>query len=124
MQTLLLVAFALFAGLLMTRLFIKFHLPDVTAYLVAGVLIGPCVLGQLQLKGIGFSSFEQVESLSLISGSYVLDISSLDILNAAVERVTDSRAVQDALVKCVGEKNPHGILAICQDNGIDEALAE
>ena len=67
MQTLLLVAFALFAGLLMTRLFIKFHLPDVTAYLVAGVLIGPCVLGQLQLKGIGFSSFEQVESLSLIS---------------------------------------------------------
>ena len=46
MQTLLLIAVALFAGLLMTRLFVKFHLPDVTAYLVAGVLIGPCVLGR------------------------------------------------------------------------------
>ena len=64
MQTLLLIAIALFAGLLMTRLFVKFHLPDVTAYLVAGVLIGPCVLGRL---GIGFSTFEQVDSLSLIS---------------------------------------------------------
>ena len=64
MQTLLLIAFALFAGLLMTRLFVRFHLPDVTAYLVAGVLIGPCVLGRL---GLGFSTFEQVDSLSMIS---------------------------------------------------------
>ena len=64
MQTLLLIAIALFSGLLMTRLFVKFHLPDVTAYLVAGVLIGPCVLGRLN---IGFNTFEQVDSLSLIS---------------------------------------------------------
>ena len=64
MQTLLLVAGALFAGLLMTRLFSKFHLPDVTAYLVAGVLIGPCVLGRL---GIGFRTFEVVDSLGLIN---------------------------------------------------------
>ena len=64
MQTLLLIAVALFSGLLMTRLFVKFHLPDVTAYLVAGVLIGPCVLGRLN---IGFNTFEQVDSLSLIS---------------------------------------------------------
>ena len=39
MQTLLLIAFALFSGLLMTRLFDRFHLPDVTAYLVTGVLV-------------------------------------------------------------------------------------
>jgi len=64
MQTLLLIAIALFSGLLMTRLFVKFHLPDVTAYLAAGVLIGPCVLGRLN---IGFNTFEQVDSLSLIS---------------------------------------------------------
>ena len=67
MQTLLLVAVALFAGLLMTRLFVKFHLPDVTAYLVAGVLIGPCVLGRLGVPGLGFNSPEQVDSLSMIS---------------------------------------------------------
>ena len=67
MYTLLLLAFALFSGLLMTRLFVKFHLPDVTAYLVTGVLIGPCVLGRLGLYGIGFSSFEEVGSLSVIN---------------------------------------------------------
>ena len=62
-------------------------------------------------------------SLSLIGGDYVLDISSLDILNAAVERVTDSRSLQNELVKCVSEKNQHGILALCDENGIDPALA-
>lgn len=67
MQTLLLLAVALFAGLLMTRLFIKLRLPDVTAYLIAGVLIGPCVLGRLGLPCLGFNTFEQVDSLSLVS---------------------------------------------------------
>ena len=67
MQTLLLISTALFAGLLMTRLFVKFHLPDVTAYLVTGVLIGPCCLGALGISGLGFNTFEQVESLSLIN---------------------------------------------------------
>ena len=59
------------------------------------------------------------ESLRLIGGGYVLDISSLDILNAAVERVTDSRSLQDELVKCVGEKNLHGIRSLCEQNGTD-----
>ncbi|MBR6323172.1 MAG: cation:proton antiporter [Lachnospiraceae bacterium] len=67
MQTLLLIAVALFSGLLMTRLFVKIHLPDVTAYLVVGVLIGPCVLGRLGIPGLGFNSFEQVDSLSMVS---------------------------------------------------------
>ena len=67
MQSLLLIATALFAGLLMTRLFVKFHMPDVTAYLVTGVLIGPCCLGALGISGVGFSSFEEVESLSVIN---------------------------------------------------------
>ena len=67
MQTLLLIAAALFSGLLMTRLFGKFHLPDVTAYLVTGVLIGPCVLGRLGITCLGFNTFEQVDSLSVIS---------------------------------------------------------
>ena len=67
MQTLLLLALALFAGLLMTRLFVKFRLPDVTAYLVAGILIGPCVLGRLGVPCLGFNTSEQVDSLSMIS---------------------------------------------------------
>ena len=67
MHSLLLIAIALFSGLLMTRLFNKLHLPDVTAYLVTGVLIGPCCLGALGIRGLGFTSFEEVDSLSVIS---------------------------------------------------------
>lgn len=67
METLLLVATALFAGLLMTRAFKRFHLPDVTAYLIAGVVIGPCCIGLLNIPGFGFHTFEQVESLGLIN---------------------------------------------------------
>ena len=63
METLLLIAIALFSGLLMTRLFVKFHLPDVTAYLVAGVLIGPFVIARL---GVGFTSLDLVSSLDVI----------------------------------------------------------
>ena len=67
MISLLNVAFALLAGLLMTRLFNKWHLPDVTAFLVAGVLIGPFVLGRLGIPGLGFATYDEVASLSTIS---------------------------------------------------------
>lgn len=66
METLLSIAFALMAGLLASRCIKKWHLPAVTAYLVAGVLIGPNCLGLLHIPGIGFSSFEEVSGLSLI----------------------------------------------------------
>ena len=65
--TLLSVSFALLAGLVMTRIFKPFKLPSVTAYLIAGVLIGPYCLGALGIEGIGFNSAEQFEGLSLIS---------------------------------------------------------
>ena len=66
METLLSISFALLAGLMMTRIIKRWQLPAVTAYLVAGVLIGPNCLGLLHIPGIGFSSFEEVSDLSLI----------------------------------------------------------
>ncbi len=67
MNTLLSVSIALLAGLLMTRAFKPLKLPSVTAYLIAGVLIGPYCLGALGIGGLGFSSHEAVAGLSLIS---------------------------------------------------------
>ena len=66
MNLLLSVAFAVLAGLMMTRVVKKLGLPDVTAYLVAGVLIGPYVLGRLNLP-VGFHTLEAVEGLNLMS---------------------------------------------------------
>lgn len=67
MTDLLSISVAMFAGLMMTRALKKLHLPDVTAYLVAGVLIGPCLLGALKVPGLGFNSYEQLDGLSVIS---------------------------------------------------------
>lgn len=51
----------------MTRAFKPLRLPSVTAYLIAGVLIGPYCLGALGLNGIGFSDMSNVASLSIVS---------------------------------------------------------
>ena len=67
MQILLSLSVAILAGLLMTRLAKPLGLPSVTAYLVAGVLIGPFCLGRLGIEGLGFTTMAEVEQLSLIS---------------------------------------------------------
>ena len=60
-------AFAVIAGLLMSRPAKKLHLPAVTAYLVAGLLIGPFCLGALGIPGLGFHSVSQVKGYSLLT---------------------------------------------------------
>ena len=66
MEILLTIGIAMFAGLFLSRLTSKWNLPDVTSYLVAGVLVGPLCLGRLGVPGLGFSSFEFVESMGLL----------------------------------------------------------
>ena len=60
-------AVALVGGLLLSRVTKKLNLPAVTAYLVAGLLLGPYVLGALKIPGFGFNTMEQVEVLSIIT---------------------------------------------------------
>ena len=67
METLLSLSIALFAGLMLSRLAKLVKLPAVTAYLVTGVLIGPWCLGAFGVKGLGFTSEEEIKSLTIIS---------------------------------------------------------
>ena len=60
-------AVALVGGLLLTRVTKLMHLPAVTAYLVAGLLLGPFCIGRIGLPGLGFNSLEQVEALSVLT---------------------------------------------------------
>ena len=66
METLLSLSIALIGGLLLSRLTKKLDLPAVTAYLVAGILVGPYCLGALGIPGIGFISMENVHSFSIV----------------------------------------------------------
>lgn len=60
-------AIALVGGLMLSRLTKLIHLPAVTAYLVAGLLLGPFCIGALKFPGLGFNTLEQVEGLSIVT---------------------------------------------------------
>ena len=62
-------AAALIGGLMLSRLTKKLGLPAVTAYLVAGLALGPFLLGGLGVPGLGFNSLEQVEGLNVITNT-------------------------------------------------------
>ncbi|MBQ7364230.1 MAG: cation:proton antiporter [Clostridia bacterium] len=67
MEILLALSCALFAGLMLSRLAKLAQLPAVTAYLVAGILIGPYLLGAIGIEGLGFTTMENVQKFSLLS---------------------------------------------------------
>ena len=60
-------ASALIGGLMLSRLTKLLNLPAVTAYLVAGLLLGPFGLGGLRIPGFGFRTLEEVELLGIIT---------------------------------------------------------
>ena len=60
-------AIALIGSLMLSRVSKLLHLPAVTAYLVAGLLLGPYVLGAIGLPGLGFNTMEQVEGMSILT---------------------------------------------------------
>ena len=60
-------AVAIIGGLMLSRLTKLLNLPAVTAYLVAGLLVGPFCLGALNIPGLGFNSLHQVEGFSIIT---------------------------------------------------------
>lgn len=62
-----LISILMLGGLLMSRLAKMLKLPAVTAYLIAGLILGPFCLGSFGVAGLGFSSLEQVESFGIIS---------------------------------------------------------
>lgn len=69
MQIFLSIFVALFAGLMLTRVFklAGFNFPDVTSFLIAGLLIGPYGIGRLGIIGLGFESMADVERVALIN---------------------------------------------------------
>ena len=60
-------AAAILGGLLLSRFTKLIGLPAVTAYLVAGILLGPYALGRIGIPGFGFSTMAQVEAMRLIT---------------------------------------------------------
>ncbi len=66
MQALLSLSIALLVGLMLSRVAKLLKLPAVTAYLVAGILVGPHILGLFGVQGLGFISHADVKSYDII----------------------------------------------------------
>ena len=59
------------------------------------------------------------KSLSLISDDFVLDISNMDIISAAIDNLNLDGEGERKILKCISEKNIYGIKTVCSQCGAD-----
>ena len=81
MEILFSLSIALFAGLILSRLAKLAQLPAVTAYLVAGILVGPFCLGALDMNGLGFTALDIADEKFKIISDVALGFIAFSIGN-------------------------------------------
>ncbi len=81
-------------------------------------------IGAIDSGSIGEVLTLAAESLAMCGAGFVLELSHLDILSAFVDEITANSEVRQEILKCVGEKNVHGVTQICREHDIDEKCAE
>ena len=99
MNTLLIVAIALAAGLLLSRLAGKLKLPNVTAFLIAGLCIGPCVTGLITHEALASMAIVSEAALGFIAFSIggEFKLSHLKKIGKAPLTITIAQGVATAL---------------------------
>ncbi len=65
-----------------------------------------------------------MESLKGISEDYVLDISDMDIVYELFDKAEIDSKPRKEIIKCIGEKNTHGIDLVCKNYGIDTSFCD
>lgn len=81
-------------------------------------------IGEIDTYAIYETLMLAIKSLALISDDFVLDISHMGIVSAIMEEVGVPEAARGDIIECIGEKNPHGIKAICASNGVSDRGVE
>ncbi len=82
--------------------------------------VGLECLGDIDDYAISEVVMLAAKSLSRISTDFVLDISHLGLLSAAIDETGISDAARQELLRCVGEKNLHGVEELCRRESIGE----
>ena len=86
-----------------------------------------CEMMQAGLECIGdidlYDIYEAVtlaaQSLALISEDFILQISHLGILSAALDRIGADESFRRAAIGCIADKNAHDLARICREHGAD-----
>jgi len=77
-------------------------------------------IGNIDTYAIYETLMLAIKSLELISEDFVLDISHMGIVSAIMDEVGVPESAMGEILECIGEKNPHGIRAICLANEMGE----
>ena len=64
------------------------------------------------------------KSLLELSDKCVLDISHMGIVSALTSKLPVSDTVRRSIIACIGEKNPHELSKLCDENGVSQETAE
>ena len=84
-------------------------------------------LTQVGLECFGETTAENVsevlklacESLKAIAPQYVLDLSHFGLISDVIKASGLSGAAAEAVITCLNEKNAHGLLSVCEENGVE-----
>ncbi len=79
-------------------------------------------LGKIDTYSISEVLMLAAESLYSISEDFVLDISHMGILSPLLDGLGASHAAKAEILKCISEKNAHGISAVCARENLDGTL--
>ena len=80
-----------------------------------------CV-GDIDIYSMTEVALLAVKSLEAVSDRYMLDISHLGVLSALTDALSVSAADKKKIIRCIGEKNAHGVRELCGET--DGALCE
>jgi len=86
--------------------------------------VGLECLGAVDEKAVTEILFLATESLKLISPSYVLDISSLDVAKGVMDDAGISFEGEKEILAHLAEKNVQGVVNVCLREGISEEKTE
>ena len=86
--------------------------------------VGLECIGTLDAVALGEVLCLAADSLGVIAGEYVLDVSHLGVVGAVIAALGLGEAAASALLEALSAKNPHGILSVLASEGIDASRGE
>ena len=81
-------------------------------------------IGDLDLYSVCEVLMLAAKSLLAVSERSVLDLSHLDFLAGLLDETRCADETREAMLRCVGEKNVHGLRAVCDEAGVDAGLTD
>lgn len=81
-------------------------------------------IGELDLYSMTEVTLLAIKSLEAVSENYMLDLSHLGVLSALSDMLPMDESDKKKIIRCIGEKNPHGVREICENAGVENAVCE